>query len=173
MKSHEVMRQVNDDTGTKQVASGMGVGVSTANKWAEGRPDGRSVVLNPPDRMMQLYEATRDRRPTEWLCQQQNGFFTENPPTKSAAADLPTAEGKVQAVLGELIGLVAGLLTRKCVSQADAVRLRQGWEKAKSVVESFVRACERGCYRRPPLKAWLLTLWPTLEWLGAAGGGWG
>ena len=123
MKSHEMIRQACDAVGSKEVATGMGVCHSLVNKWSEGRPDGRSVELNPLDRAVRLLVVTNDDRLLHWLCEQRGGYFTLHPPPRPLRpGDLTGAVGAVQQRQGRLeigLGIIlqGGELTPQQIAQ--------------------------------------------------------
>ena len=75
MKSHEVLRAACREPGCKAVAAALGVSASLLHKWTEGRPDGRSVELNPLDRVAALVALTGEEELLQWLCAQAGGCF--------------------------------------------------------------------------------------------------
>ena len=144
MKSHEVVRKACQRKGCKQVAAGMKVSVDLVHKWGRGRADGRSVELNPPDRMVSLMECTGDLGLLHWLCQQAGGFFVANPPVKSlrTAKDLLPVE---KLVLGEQAGLFVMLVQAlgQRLSRAEVAELGSRGERRKSDMERPVASGER------------------------------
>ena len=154
MKSHEMMRQTYDDTvSCKEVASGMGKCYSLANKWAEGRPDGRSVELNPLDRLHQLLVVTNDNRLLQWLCHERGGYFTSYPPTPMLPRDRQAAVALVQKRQGRLeIGL-GTLLEDGPLTPRELARLQQDLAEFCGHYHHLLRAYAAKHYPAPRLPA--------------------
>lgn len=71
MKSFELLREVIEEVGAKQVAFDLRVSSSLVYKWCsfpgeQGDMDA-SGARNPLDRVVQVCESARSRRPVEWL----------------------------------------------------------------------------------------------------------
>ena len=153
MKSHEVLKQVVEGAGTKQVASDLKVSTSLVYKWCAdpGDPDDidASGARNPLDRIMHLCESTADRRPVEWLCQQVGGYFVASPESEP---EHPNVEylNHTQALLGEFSNLLhvisESIANEGRIDNDEAARIRRQWQTLQSHGEAFVRACERGFY---------------------------
>ena len=108
--------------------------------------------------MAQILEVTADRRLTDWICAQQNGYFVENPPAETAGAELPAAG---LTALRDLNQMEAALLDSLAGpgTPARAEKLRQLWELAKSNTKRVVRALEnRKIWHK--LMIWIIKLYP-------------
>jgi hypothetical protein len=166
MESHEVLRVAFKKVGCKNVAAEMHLSLSLIHQWSRGN-GGKSAAANPLDRVARLLEVTADRRLADWICAQQNGFFVENPPAKTARAELPPAG---LAALKDLNQMETALL--ETLAQpgppARAEKLRRLWEVSKSNMERVVRALENGKFRQK-LMVWFIKVYPI--WDAATPGG--
>ena len=154
MKSHEVLKQVIESIGTKQVASDLKVSTSLVYKWCaeprdeEGDRD-PSGARNPLDRVVQMCDSTQDRRPVEWLCTQMGGYFVESPDVD--LSDVPAeCIRHTQSLLGrfsELLQVISESLANEArIDEAEARQIRRQWHQLQSQGEAFVRACEDGIF---------------------------
>ena len=154
MKSHEILKQVIEAVGTKQVASDLKVSTSLVYKWcseptdAEGERD-LSGARNPLDRLVQLYESTGDRRAVEWLCGQVGGYFVEDPDV-----DVGNVPGEcirhTQSLLGkfsQLLQVISESLAHEGrIDERESRQIRKQWHALQSQGEAFVRSCEGGLF---------------------------
>lgn len=151
MESHEVLRRALRKTSPKAVAAELGVSLSLVYKWAEKPVDDSSGSRNPLDRLLQIINLSGDSGILDWLCQKQGGHFVEDPDVSGHQIDhvLPATQ--------EIIGQFSDLLTRiskaatdHSVTAEEADDIRLCWDKLKSYVEAFVRACENGDFESMP-----------------------
>jgi hypothetical protein len=153
IKSHEVLKAVVSETGTKRVAHDLRVSTSLVYKWCEEPPpelgDEGSGARNPLDRLDCLYRATQDRRPIEWLCRRAGGYFVE---TNQETGEERT-EGYIkqtQTLLAEFSDLLRvlseAIASEGRVDLGEAEEIRRKWDRLQGRGEAFVRACERGHY---------------------------
>lgn len=145
MKSHEVLKAAFDNSSPKAIASELGVSLSLVYKWAQEQSESGSGSRNPLDRIIEIYDHTQHLPIIEWLCEQSNGYYVQNPE--------PVAEHSfdVLPATNEIVGQFSSMLTR--ISQAaldnsitpdEAEEIRERWDKLKSYAEGFVRCCEEG-----------------------------
>ena len=145
MKSHELLKQVCKRSGSKMVASRLHLSLSLIHQWSRPREDGRSIELNPLDRMAALLECTGDMRLVEWQCAQAGGCFMANPPARrSLPRDWLPLAGAVLAELGRLQAALGAMLKEKDPSGPAAAVLRGAWDKFKPDMERIVCGYERG-----------------------------
>jgi hypothetical protein len=149
MESYEVLRDAVGGVGVKSVAVDMGLSSAMVYRWCEdSKPDDASGAKNPLDRLSMIYELTQDSRPIEWLCQQANGFFVQNPVAQSTFSS-PVFEA-TQRMLKEFSDVLQGVNSSMKddgkIDGDEAAKLRSEWEDLKSIAESFIIACERGKY---------------------------
>jgi hypothetical protein len=153
MKSHEVLKQVIEAVGTKQVASDLRVSSSLVYKWcAEPIIDGErdpSGARNPLDRIVQMCDSTGDRRAVEWLCSEVGGYFVESP-----EVDLSKVPGEcirhTQSLLSGFSTLLQviseSIANEGRIDEAESRQIRHQWHQLQSQGEAFVRACESGLF---------------------------
>lgn len=146
MKSHQVLKAAFDKSSPKAIASELGVSLSLVYKWAQDQSDNGSGSRNPLDRIIEIYDHTQHRPIIEWLCEQCNGYYVQNPTGNTDGGDYD-----VLPATNEIVGQFSSLLTR--ISQAaldnsithdEAEEIRESWDKLKSYAEGFVRCCEEG-----------------------------
>ena len=153
MESHEILRAAFKRVGCKNVAAEMNLSLSLIHQWSRGN-GGKSAAANPLDRVAQLLEVTADRRLADWICAQQNGFFVENPPVKSAPAELPSAGLAALKDLSQIQTALLEMLERPG-PPARVEKLRGLWEVSKSNMERMVRALENKKVRQK-LMVWFI-----------------
>lgn len=154
VKSWDVLREAIERVGVKQVAARLGVSAALVYKWCqespEEDPDG-SGARNPLDRMLAIYELTKDPRLINWLCHEAGGFFVRNAQCQPGPAEQHLL-GTTQRMVSDFSNLLAevsrsiandGVI---CKREADAIR--ESWEKLKMQTECFVVACEHGMYEQ-------------------------
>lgn len=152
MESYEVIARAIDKVGAKKVAHDVRVSTSLVYKWSQKpKDDARdsSGARNPLDRVQGLIESTKDSGILEWLCQKSGGFLVHNPEAEPETVDENYVNQTQQIIqeFSEVLGVVSTSMTDDGkVDEAEAKRIRQGWQKLKQIGEAFVLACERGYY---------------------------
>jgi hypothetical protein len=151
MESHEVLRQAMRKTTPKAVAAELGVSLSLVYKWAEKPVDDSSGSRNPLDRLLQIIQLSGDNGIVDWLCQKQGGHFVKDPDVSGHRIDhvLPATQ-EIIGQFSELLARITKAATDHSVTPEEADDIRQGWDKLKSYVEAFVRACENGDFEHMP-----------------------
>ncbi len=148
MHSHELLREVIQEAGAKQVASDLGLSLSLIYKWAEPDQEG-SGSANPLDRIEQLIRATNDPRLVQWLCEKAGGFFIHNPKTLHPHPDyLIPATNQIVQEFADLLAVIAIAAGDNHINKTESRDIRRRWEELKTVTESFVRCCEEGNFSR-------------------------
>lgn len=148
MESHDVLRRALRKTTPKAVAADLGISLSLVYKWAEKPTNYGSGSKNPLDRLLQIIELSGDTGIVEWLCRQQGGHFVIDPKVSTQGSDhvVPAT----QEIIVQFSGLLQKISTaaQDCsVTKEEAEEIRQVWDKLKSYVEGFVRACENGDFK--------------------------
>src|SRR6185503_9845966 len=149
MQSHELLREVFQQTSPKQVSSDLGLSLSLIYKWAEP-PDNAagSGSSNPLDRIDALLRSTNDVRLVQWLCERAGGFFIRNPKTHNPHPDfLIPATNEIIQEFADLLAVIASAAADSNISTEEARKIRARWEELKGVTETFVRCCEEGNFR--------------------------
>jgi len=151
MQSYEVLRQVVERVGAKQVASDLRVSSSLVYKWCAEPPeeegDDGSGARNPLDRLMSLYESTDNRRPIEWLCGQVGGFFVEAAEAGEAPIDATYIKHTrtLLAEFSDLLQILSDSIAHEGrIDGAEAFEIRRQWRRLQGHGEAFVQACESG-----------------------------
>ncbi|MBW2230584.1 MAG: hypothetical protein JRG92_10085 [Deltaproteobacteria bacterium] len=153
MNSFEVLREVVEVVGAKQVAFDLRVSSSLVYKWCS-QPGERGEMdatgaRNPLDRTIQVCESTRSRRPVEWLCGQMGGYFVENPDAEPEELDAEFLR-HTQELVGRFSQLLNVLSTsignQSRIDQNESSDIRRQWRELQSHGEAFVRACEQGLF---------------------------
>lgn len=152
MQSHEILREVLQQSSAKQVAADLGLSLSMIYKWAEP-PDqsAGSGSVNPLDRIEALIRSTNDRRLVQWICQRAGGFFILNPKiNRPHPSFLIPATNEIVQEFADLLAVIATAAADNQVTQKESQDIRARWEELKSVTEGFVTCCEEGNFQ--PLK---------------------
>ena len=164
MQSHELLREVLQQTSAKQVAADLGLSLSMIYKWAEPpapgysaappdegnsgaakRIEGGSGTVNPLDRIEALIRSTNDLRLVQWICQHAGGFFILNPKTNKPHPDyLIPATNEIVQEFADLLAVIATAAADNQITAKEAASIRARWEELKSVTEGFVACCEEG-----------------------------
>lgn len=146
MESHELLREILQQHGAKEIAAKLDLSVQRVYQWAED-PRG-SGTLNPLDRVDALQRAIGDPRIAEWVCERAGGFFMRNPQLeKNKSVALTTASNVLIQEFASMITLVADAAVDGKITEGETDDIRARWEKIKSVTEHFVRCCEDGRFR--------------------------
>jgi len=149
MQSHELLREVFQQTSPKQVAASLGLSLSMIYKWAEPDNDAAgSGSPNPLDRVDALIQCTNDPRLVQWICQRAGGFFIRNPKTTHPHPSyLIPATNEIVQEFADLLSVVAAAAADNQINEAEAKQIRARWEELKAVTETFVTCCEQGNFR--------------------------
>lgn len=151
MNSFEILREVVEDVGAKQVAFDLRVSSSLVYKWCS-HPGERGDMdatgaRNPLDRIVQICESTRSQRPVEWLCGQMGGYFVESPDAEPEELDAEFLR-HTQELVGRFSQLLNVLSTSIAnegrIDEGESDEIRRQWRELQSHGEAFVRACEHG-----------------------------
>jgi len=153
MESHDVLKAVIEEVGTKEVAFDLKVSTSLVYKWCAEPPtasgDDASGARNPLDRLMQLYESTGDRRPIDWLCTQAGGFFVPQIETEKETINevYVMHTRKFLSDFSQLLQTVTDSMAHENrIDASESDRIREKWQALQSCAEAFVQACERGSF---------------------------
>lgn len=150
MQSHEVLREVLQDTSAKKIAADLNLSLSLIYKWAEApNNDAGGGASNPLDRIEQLIRSTNDPRLVQWICQRAGGFFIKNPKTTNPHPEflIPATNSIVQE-FADLLAVIASAAADNSIDANEAKTIRKRWEALKSVTENFVACCEDGNFNR-------------------------
>lgn len=147
MKSHELLRDIFNKFGPKEIAGLFRLSLSSIYKLSHPGADGNSEVANPLDRLEVLLRHTRDVRLAEWVCQRAGGFFVRDPLPQPLAPELLCAENDTELAMAELHCALTAAARKGHITDADAAVIRSHWQRVKSVSEGFVQACERGAFQ--------------------------
>jgi hypothetical protein len=150
MQSHELLREVFQKSGAKNIAAELGLSLSMIYKWAEPPdPAAGSGTVNPLDRIEHLQKCSNDIRLVQWICQRAGGFFIKNPQTNYPHPDfLIPATNEIIQEFADLLAVIANAVADNQITPDEAANIRGRWEELKSVTEGFVRCCEDGNFLR-------------------------
>jgi hypothetical protein len=157
MQSHELLREVLQESNPKMIAAEMGLSLSMIYKWAEPDEGDGSGAPNPLDRIEILVRSTNDLRIIQWLCQRAGGFFICNPEkTKAHGHHLIPATNQIVQEFADLLLVISNAATDSQITSKEAETIRDRWEQLKSVTEEFVHNCECGTFGTfaPQLSKW-------------------
>ena len=145
MQSHELLRDIFENTSPKQVATDLGLSASMIYKWAEPADTAiGSGTPNPLDRMEALIRSTSDRRLAQWICERAGGFFILNPKNAPHPYHLVPATNEILQEFADLLAVIATAAADNHINATEAKQIRARWEELKSVTEGFVAWCENG-----------------------------
>ena len=152
MKSCEILKTAADTIGVKTLAAKLNLSPALVYKWCQESnkedPDS-SGARNPLDRLAEIVQATGDERVVNWLCHEAGGFFVHNP--RAHDGDNETELLRQTQVLVKEFSELLSTVTRSIeddgqIEDQEADLIRREWETLKTTAESFVVACETGCY---------------------------
>jgi hypothetical protein len=147
MQSHELLREVLQNSNPKMLAAEMGLSLSMIYKWAEPDEGDGSGAPNPLDRVEALLRCTNDHRLMQWLCQRAGGFYIRNPKApKPHSHQLIPATNQIVQEFADLLLVISNAATDSQVTRKEADTIRDRWEQLKTVTEEFVRDCEQGSF---------------------------
>ncbi len=152
MKSCEILKTAADTIGVKALAARLNLSPALVYKWCQESnkedPDS-SGARNPLDRLAEIVQATGDERVVNWLCHEAGGFFVHNPRAHGGDNETELLR-RTQALVKEFSGLLSTVTSSieddGQIEDKEADLIRQKWETLKITAESFVVACETGCY---------------------------
>ena len=152
MRSSEVLKTAADTIGVKALAAKLNLSPALVYKWCQesGKEDpDSSGARNPLDRLAEIIHATGDEKVVNWLCHEAGGFFVHNPPTRHTDGETELLR-QTQSLVKEFSDLLS-TVTRSIeddgqIEDREADLIRRKWETLKLTAESFVVACETGCY---------------------------
>ena len=143
MESHELLREVFDKKGTKEVSADLDLSTSMIYKWAQP-PNQIGGIENPLDRVDALLQSTGDVRIAQWVCQRAGGFFIANPKSAPHPHQLIPATNQIVQEFADLLSTIALATADEKITGTEAKDIRARWEELKSVTEGFVSASEAG-----------------------------
>ena len=152
MKSCEILKTAADTIGVKALAGKLNLSPALVYKWCQDSnkddPDS-SGARNPLDRLAEIVQATGDEKVVNWLCHEAGGFFVHNP--REHGGDNETELLRQTQVLVKEFSELLSTVTRSIeddgqIEDKEADLIRGKWETLKTTAESFVVACETGCY---------------------------
>lgn len=150
MKSHEILREAVDEVGAKHVAFDLRVSSSLVYKWCSPPGDiDASGARNPLDRVVEICQSARSRRPVEWLCGQLGGYFVESPDVEPEEMDAGYLHHTQELVarFSKLLDVISSSISNESrVDASEADEIRRQWRELQSHGEGFVRACEMGTF---------------------------
>ncbi len=152
MKSHEILKTAADTIGVKALAGKLNLSPALVYKWCQESnkedPDS-SGARNPLDRLAEIVQATGDERVVNWLCHEAGGFFVHNPRAHDRDNETELLR-RTQALVKEFSELLSTVTSSieddGQIEDKEADLIRRKWETLKTTAESFVVACETGCY---------------------------
>ena len=139
-----------ENVGVKAIASDMNLSSSLLYKWCQPNNEiDENGTSNPLDRVAKIFEATGDENLLAWVCQQADGFFSQNPKVgEDAAESLFANTHRLVAEFSDLLREVSQSYDNDGeICEQDAHRIRREWEELKGAGESFVKGCEKGFFK--------------------------
>jgi len=153
MESHEVLKTVIEKVGAKRVSGDLKVSTPLVYKWCSKPPedssDDTNGALNPLDRIMAICKHTNNIKPIRWLCEQQNGYFVENPNVEISNVNeeyIVYTQKILQEFTTLLHSISESISNDDIIDDQEGEMIREKWELLKKHGEEFVTSCEQGVF---------------------------
>ena len=152
--THVILKEAIGKASVKEIARALHVSKALVYKWGQKTGTDHQAVaysgaLNPLDRILKIFEMTKDIRLIEWFCQAAGGFFVRNPICDPAAINHEVLNNiqKIMAEFSEALRVIikAYEYDHK-IDTHETLQIRKEWEDLKRVGETFVSACEAGVF---------------------------
>ncbi len=151
MESYEILKELIQECGAKEVAERMGLSLPMIYKWTEPSEGLGSGSANPLDRVEVLLQCGDHSNIIHWLCERAQGFFVKNPkPVKPDPHQVVPGTNKIVQEFADLLSVIAQSAVDGVISREEAKQIRGRWEGLKSVTEGFVQCSEQGDFSRRP-----------------------
>lgn len=155
-KSYEILKKGIEKAGVKSVAAKLNVSPSLIYKWCQDSDDLNKITpsgtTNPLDRILMIYEITKDLEMINWICQKADGFFARNPGDDEFPSTGANVLKSVHSIIKEFSEALDAISQTyndgKRITRKESERIRKEWEDLKCIGEGFVRACESGKFER-------------------------
>ena len=149
MKSHDVLKSAFENTSPKAIAAELGVSLSLVYKWAQEQSETGSGSRNPLDRIVEIYNHTEHVPIIEWLCEQCDGYYVENPESKKEGNyDMLPATNEIVSQFSAVLHRISHAAQDNSITPDEARQIRLSWDRLKGYAEGFVRCCEQGDFER-------------------------
>lgn len=149
MKSHDVLKSAFENTSPKAIAAELGVSLSLVYKWAQEQSESGSGSRNPLDRIIEIYNHTEHVPIIEWLCEQCDGYYVENPDSKEDSDyDMLPATNEIVSQFSAMLQRISHAAQDSSITPEEARQIRLSWDRLKGYAEGFVRCCEQGDFER-------------------------
>lgn len=149
MKSHDVLKSAFENTSPKAIAAELGVSLSLVYKWAQDQSESGSGSRNPLDRIVEIYNHTEHVPIIEWLCEQCDGYYVENPQSKDDGEyDMLPATNEIVSQFSAMLHRISHAAQDNSITPEEARQIRLSWDRLKGYAEGFVRCCEQGDFER-------------------------
>jgi len=149
MKSHDVLKSAFENTSPKAIAAELGVSLSLVYKWAQDQSESGSGSRNPLDRIVEIYNHTEHVPIIEWLCEQCDGYYVENPESKGDGDyDMLPATNEIVSQFSAMLHRISHAAQDNSITPEEARQIRLSWDRLKGYAEGFVRCCEQGDFER-------------------------
>lgn len=140
MDSKKAMKAACQKVGVKEIAQAMGL--SPTALYNQMNDPNKNDFLQ---RFVEFTALSNNDLPIHWACQQLNGMFVRNPKV------VPDAEQETGQVVSssltefaDVIRVIGEAMHDGQITAREAEQIRTEWEEVKSLMESFVFACELG-----------------------------
>ncbi len=149
MKSYDVLKSAFENSSPKTIAAELGVSLSLVYKWAQEPTDNGSGSRNPLDRIIEIYDHTQHEPIIEWLCEQCDGYYVQNPESKKDGDyDMLPATNEIVSQFSAMLQRISHAAQDSSITPDEARQIRRSWDKLKGYAEGFVRCCEQGDFER-------------------------
>ena len=149
MKSHDVLKSAFENTSPKAIAAELGVSLSLVYKWAQEQSETGSGSRNPLDRIVEIYNHTEHVPIIEWLCEQCDGYYVENPESKKEGNyDMLPATNEIVSQFSAVLHRISHAAHDNSITPDEARQIRLSWDRLKGYAEGFVRCCEQVDFER-------------------------
>ena len=142
MTSKDVMKSACKLKGVKQVATAMKIAPTALYNQMNRNLENPDFI----QRFLDFCVASESDEPVRWASSNLNGFFVKNPEVALNKTDVPAHKYVSECLkeFGHLINKVGEAIKDGSISKGESHNIRKEWDDLKSLIETFVSACENG-----------------------------
>jgi phage portal protein BeeE len=143
MNSKETMKLAAKQTGVKEIAQALGVAPSTL--YNQMNDEDKVDILQ---RFVDFSNLCANDVAISWACEQLGGSFTPNLKIDNYQTAASECVARSLKEFSDVIRAIGDAIADGKITLEEAESIRKEWQDLKSLMESFVLACETGYHDR-------------------------